>query len=339
MPSRPSSTSSSEPAGRRRFAARDAILCVLVAVVLLAVLEGPSIRNGAQEMQPGWERSWVLTASRPAAWLGDRLPVADVVARIKRWARGDETAGPTLAEGAAPATSHGIPPVTRDAFPPGTLGARPAAPRALRTVLVTGDSMAQPLDAEVARRLAGRPGVRTVRDARIGTGLAQSQIADWNQVAAEQVRRDHPEAVVVFMGANEGWPMRSGGRTLRCCGLDWAAEYASRARRIMARFRQGGAARIYWLLLPAPRSHDLSEVTRAVNAAIRVAAEPWRAQVRVLDLDALFTPGDRYRDAMPLDGRETVVRNPDGVHLNERGASLAADRVLAALRGDFPALR
>jgi hypothetical protein len=80
-------------------------------------------------------------------------------------------------------------------------------------------------------------------------------------------------------------------------------------------------------------------VTRAVNAAIRVAAEPWRAQVRILDMDALFTPGERYRDAMPIAGRQTIVRNPDGVHLDERGAALAADRVLAALRADFPALR
>jgi uncharacterized protein len=323
----------------RRFAARDAVLCIAVAVLLLAIFEGPSIRNGAEEMQPGWERSWVLAASRPAAWLGDQLPVADVVARVKRWARGDAPRGPTLAAGSGSTEFHGVPPVTRDAFPPGTLGARAPAPRALRTVLVTGDSMAQPLDAELARRLAGRTGVRTVRDARIGTGLAQSQIADWNQVAAGQVRRYHPEAVVMFMGANEGWPMRSGGRTLQCCGLDWAAEYASRARRIMAMFRQGGAARVYWLLLPAPRSHDLADVTRAVNTALGVAAEPWRAQVRVLDLDALFTPGDRYRDAMPVNGVQTIVRNADGVHLNERGASLAADRVLAALRGDFAALR
>jgi hypothetical protein len=324
---------------RRRFAARDAVLCIAVTVLALAFLEGPSIRDGAEQMQPGWERTWVVGASRPVAWLGDQLPVADVVARIKRWARGDEAAGPALATAGGAASFHGVAPVTRDAFAPGTLGAPATAPRALHTLLVTGDSMAQPLDAELARRLAGRPGVRTVRDARIGTGLAQSQIADWGQVAAEQVRRYHPEAVVMFMGANEGWPMRSGHRTLQCCGIDWAAEYASRARRIMALFRQDGGARIYWLLLPTPRSHDLADVTRAVNAAIGVAAEPWRAQIRVLDLDALFTPGDRYRDAMPIDGRTTVVRNPDGVHLNERGASLAADRVLGALRADFSALR
>jgi uncharacterized protein len=319
---------------RRRFTARDAVVCVAVAVVLLVVFQGPSIRDGAQDMKPGWERTLVLAAARPAGWVGDQLPFAAAAERVKQWARGDSSA----ATGVANTKTVGVQDVTRDAFDPAVLGAKPTPPRALRTVLVTGDSMAQPLDAELARRLAGVHGVRTVRDAHVGTGLAQSQIADWNELAADQVRRLHPEAVVMFMGANEGWPMRSHGRTLQCCGLDWAAEYAVRVRRIMGLFRQAGAARVYWLLLPTPRSHDLADVARAVDAAIPVAAEPWRAQVRVLDLNAFFTPGGRYRDAMPVAGSEEIVRNPDGVHLNERGAGLAADRVLAAMRADFPAL-
>ena len=53
------------------------------------------------------------------------------------------------------------------------------------------------------------------------------------------------------------------------------------------------------------------------------------------DLARLFTPGGRYRDAMPVGGRETIVRQADGVHLNERGAELASDAVLHALEPDF----
>ena len=49
----------------------------------------------------------------------------------------------------------------------------------------------------------------------------------------------------------------------------------------------------------------------------------------------LFTPGDRYRDAMEVDGRRQIVRDADGIHLNTDGAQLAAERVLAAMRKDF----
>jgi hypothetical protein len=66
-----------------------------------------------------------------------------------------------------------------------------------------------------------------------------------------------------------------------------------------------------------------------------VAAQPFRAQVRVLDITELFTPGGRYRDAMTVDGRQRIVRDADGVHLNETGAGLAADKVLEAVHRDF----
>ena len=51
-----------------------------------------------------------------------------------------------------------------------------------------------------------------------------------------------PDAVVVFIGANEGFPMKgAGGREVECCGADWAALYANRARRMAATYRQNGA--------------------------------------------------------------------------------------------------
>ena len=87
---------------------------------------------------------------------------------------------------------------------------------AMIALLVTGDSMSQPLDAELARRIArSADGVKTVRDPRIGTALSQSEIVDWGKLSAVQVKRDKPNAVVVFIGANEGFPMRSGGRRSR----------------------------------------------------------------------------------------------------------------------------
>ena len=75
-----------------------------------------------------------------------------------------------------------------------------------------------------------------------------------------------------------------------------------------------------------------------MNAAIFAAAQPFRAQVRILDMAALFTPGGKYRASMPVDGRSTIVREPDGIHLNEAGASLAADLVIARLKADFASL-
>jgi hypothetical protein len=57
--------------------------------------------------------------------------------------------------------------------------------------------------------------------------------------------------------------------------------------------------------------------------------------VRVIDLVPTFTPGDSYRDSIDINGRPTIVRMPDGIHLNEEGSSLAADLVLQAVSRDF----
>jgi hypothetical protein len=125
------------------------------------------------------------------------------------------------------------------------------------------------------------------------------------------------------------------GRPVKCCGAPWAAVYATRARTMMDTYRRDGEARVYWLTLPLPRDRQRQEVARAVNAAIRVAAAPYRAQVRVLDMATIFTPGGRYRDDMPVGGDVRLVREADGIHLNEAGAEVAADEVLRAAGRDF----
>jgi hypothetical protein len=327
------------PPTGRHGSARDALVCVGVCVLLLLAFEGRSIERSGDEMAPGWERSLVLSIGRPAGAVSRATGLDGAKDRLVAWARPDERlSGPGAFSEASSSAPAGVPPVTPDAFDPRALGARPAPPRPLRTVLVTGDSLSQPLDGKVARAFARTgTGVDVVRDPHLGTGISQSELLDWGQEAVAQVRRRRPDAVVVFMGANEGFPMRSGRRTLRCCGPGWSAEYASRVRRMMNTYRQGGAVRVYWLNLPVPRDPDRQRITRSVNLAIAVAAEPYRAQVRVLDMAALFTPGGRYRGSMPVGGRPTLVRQSDGVHLNSTGADVALVPVLRALRGDFGA--
>ena len=330
--------------------ARDAIACVLIAALLLLVTEGDSIRRSGEKMDPGVERTVVLAVGKPAGWVADRLPFADVADEVTSKLSPDDdltgeggfNATPVAAGTAATAgggTGGGASaPITTDAFDPTELGAKPAKLPDLKTLLVTGDSLAQPLDVQLARTLAG-DGVQTVRDAHLGTGISKTDIVDWGLLSTQQVKRRKPEAVVMFMGANEGFPFpAAGGKKVECCGPAWAVVYATRARRMMDTYRRAGAARVYWLTLPLPRDAHRQEIARAVNAAIAVAAQPFRSQVRVLDMTTVFTPGGRYRVAQDVGGRDTIVRRPDGIHLNDAGAKVAMGIVLARLRADFASL-
>jgi hypothetical protein len=65
-----------------------------------------------------------------------------------------------------------------------------------------------------------------------------------------------------------------------------------------------------------------------------VATQPWRRQARVIDTGAIFTPNG-YRDAMTVNGTPSIVRQPDGIHLNENGSRLLATTLLEQIRRDF----
>ncbi|MEA2191808.1 MAG: uncharacterized protein QOI73_1929 [Solirubrobacteraceae bacterium] len=329
------------PTGRS-LRARDAVLCIFVAVALLLVFKGRSIRSSGEKMDPGIERSVVLAVGHPAGWVADRVGLGDDVDSLTASLSPDEALdGPGGFDetAAAGTSSKAVAPVTPDAFDPAALGEKPKRLPKLATLLVTGDSLAQPLDVQLARELSSQ-GVRTVRDARLGTGISKADLLDWGRLSVSQVRKDDPDAIVFFLGANEGFPFEgAGGRVVGCCGPAWAAQYATRARQMMQTYRQDATARVYWLTLPMPRDPDRQTIARAVNAAILAAAQPYRAQVRVLDMSALFTPGGRYRAAMAVGGRSTIVRRPDGIHLNDAGARLAAGVVIGRLKADFQSLR
>jgi hypothetical protein len=206
------------------------------------------------------------------------------------------------------------------------LRARPNGGR-LR-VLATGDSMIQIIDSFLKQRLGGAATVRS--DARISTGISKPSLLDWGAHAKRQARGIRPDVVVMFLGANDGFRMGDAD----CCGAAWVAEYARRARAMMRTYARGGRTRVYWLLLPAARGGLFRETFPAVNAAIRRAARELSDDVRVVELDEVFTPGGRYRDSMRIGRKLVRVRQDDGVHLNTTGASFAATLVARALRRD-----
>ena len=319
----------------RRFRARDALLATGLVCVLLVLLAGPAVRNAGERMEPGIGRDLVLLVGEPVGWIGDQLPFAEAVGDATAWLSPDDDLDESASFTAvAQQTTGGVPPVTPEAFAPSDLGAKPAPPLPLKTLLVTGDSMATPLDAELARRMSDA-GVRVIREPHLGTGISKEFVVDWGQLSTRQVRKHTPDATVVFIGANEGFPMTGADdQEVKCCDAAWAAEYANRARRMMDTYRRAGDGRVYWITIPTPRSKARARIGRVVNAAVEVAAQPWRTHVRVIDTVPTFTP-EGYRDAMPVEGVDTIVRQADGIHLNEDGASLLADALLREIGRDF----
>jgi hypothetical protein len=323
--------------GLRRYRARDGVLSVLLAAALLVLFEGHSVLKAGDEMNPGVGRNVVLAVGHPSSWIAAQLPLASVAHTATAWLNPEAGLnGPGGFDQRGVSASAGqIPAVTPAAFEPTTIGERPPPRRPLHTLLITGDSMSMPLDSDLAQQLVPH-GVHVIQDPHIGTGISTTFVVDWGKLSVAQVKADHPDAVVVFIGANDGFPMTGpNGHEVECCGAEWASIYANRVRQMANTYRQGGAAHVYWLTLPTPREPARRKIARVVNAAIDVGAQPWAEQVRVIDTVPTFTPGEIYRDAMTIHGTQTIVRQADGIHLNEAGSSLLATIVLEAIKRSF----
>ena len=201
-------------------------------------------------------------------------------------------------------------------------------------LLAAGDSEMQILDDFMAQDLR-RNGVNTTNDARISTGLTNSFFFNWPDHARRQAPTLRPDVTVIFMGANDGFSVAgTGGRPVGCCGAAWSTGYADLAAEMMRAYLRRNAGRVYWFLLPTPRPANFQGVFNAVNAGIREAADRFPGRVSLIDANAFFTPGNRYRDFMTYHGRGFVIHESDGIHLSTASDTIAARLVTDRLRAD-----
>lgn len=203
----------------------------------------------------------------------------------------------------------------------------PAAPRP--TLLVTGDSMIQGIDAILGEKL--KKTYRVVGQTRPGTGVSKPLDTPWTTVARQQASKHKPAVTVVLLGGNDGFKMKTAaGQEVECCGEPWRAEYAERIERMAIAYARRGAGTVIWGLLPPAKRTDLHEQMDAVNDSIRRMARRM-PEVHLVGLDKIFGP--EYRDT--VQGRK--VRDPDGLHFNLAGQRIAAQAIIDALRKAKPA--
>jgi hypothetical protein len=204
-------------------------------------------------------------------------------------------------------------------------------------VLATGDSMIQIVDSFLSKKLRPRH-FRVRSDAHVGTGISKPSLLDWVRHARSLAHSYRPTATVVFLGANEGFPLRWHGKRRNCCTQAWRLAYARRAEAMMQSYKRSVGAPVYWLTLPAARRHRWNRIYRAVNAALRLAAKVEGDPVRLIDMGAVFTPSGHFQQTIVHNGHRVSVRQGDGIHLNIAGARIAAQVVVSEMRRDklFP---
>ena len=225
------------PTGPRRFRARDADRrrARRLRRCCSSCSRAPRPRAPASRWTPGvGARRRAGASARPPAGSPTALPLAHAAHDATAWLSPDDdlgdaaTASRSAPRGTAAACRRSPP----DAFDPAQLGAQPPAQQPLQTLLVTGDSMSSRSTSSSPARLAA-DGVQV--DPRRRTWAPASPRAcssTGRKLSASRSRSDQPDAVVVFIGANEGFPLtrRRRAAASTAAAPTWAAAYANRVR-------------------------------------------------------------------------------------------------------------
>lgn len=342
-------------------------LTLLISMVFAVVLDARGIIHSGNGMQDGPMRTGTLAvgnfALRVAEFTHLTWPWDDIQAALGRQPQ------PAIAPLLAPASLPGVvakspvqarptvgkslagrpAPTVRPIGPARKLGSvkpsRAAIPWVRPThkptrkypfrLLVAGDSLVGYLGPELIDEVSRLTPVRGFVDSHNGTGLTRPDFVDWSIVAQQEVGSDNPDATVVMIGGNDFQNMTLPGGKFFLAGTPaWTREYERRAVICMRIWARSGNRRIYWLSVPPARDPGWAHDDAQIDVALRQAA----AQVpgaEYVDVLGPITDHGRYADFVKIGGQETLIREPDGVHLNIEGSTLVAQEVRALLAREW----
>ncbi|MDG2027455.1 MAG: DUF459 domain-containing protein [Acidimicrobiales bacterium] len=193
------------------------------------------------------------------------------------------------------------------------------------TVFVGGDSQADYL----AQAVTTESDFALVVDVHheISTSLARPDFFNWPARLLEVDETQNPEAVVLFIGANDHQDMADADGNRLAEGTDeWRAEWSRRLAITFDLLDQPGR-HVFWVTQPPMRDGSLDDGIDEINElADAVIAE--RDFVTAIDIWPLFGGEDGFAERVTgPDGEEIRARIDDGVHLTRNASSWVADMV------------
>ncbi len=200
-----------------------------------------------------------------------------------------------------------------------------------------GDSLGEYVGNQLLAPLSDRNLTAVELDFHIGTGLTRPDTYSWQaRIDEVMARPEPPEALVFMVGGNDNQPMRANDQNLAVGSEPWLAEYRARVTGLMEAIRPRdpgtGSSHLWWIGLPPMRDGERDGLARSIDAIVveEAAGRPW---VTFVDLTARFSgPDGGFAGTVTgPDGKATVARAPDGIHINYAGSTWIAEDLWAEI--------
>jgi LysM repeat protein/lysophospholipase L1-like esterase len=223
-------------------------------------------------------------------------------------------------------------------LPPGlpVAGAAKVAPNgpAAKRLLLVGDSLSIGLGQQLETALAGNPLVRFAHLGKVSSGLANPSFFDWEAQLAAQVKAQHPDVVLIMLGANDDKPLPTpAGRSVAFRSKAWESEYARRITRMHAVARSvNPAAAVYLVGVPIMGDAAFDASMEHINTVLAQTAASLPDCAYISVREVLADASGAYAPmARTASGAVVKLRADDGVHISAAGSRLLAARLLEAV--------
>jgi hypothetical protein len=306
---------------------------MVAALGLAALVNADALVERAERKPLGPDRDRSLMVWHPVQDIADVSQVTRL-RDLGDWLVGNEDEGGSGIPVAAGPTTTVPPDVVRP-----TLRA-PEAGAPLR-VYIGGDSIIRDAGDAFLNLAGDSPLFETTLHYENATGLTRPDFYDWPAAFQADMDTHRPEVAFILFGGNdsqgilgpdgETYPGPSDPR--------WREEYARRVAGVMDILRADDRI-VYWVGLPPMRDAGFDGRAEVMNAIYREAAatRPW---MTYLDTHPMFGDEDgEYVERKPDDRGELVdLRQEDGVHLSQPGATRLARAMLGLIDEEIQAAR
>jgi hypothetical protein len=197
-----------------------------------------------------------------------------------------------------------------------------------RTVALAGDSMmAVGLSSTLLREAPHYKDLALLKAFKSGTGLARPEVFDWQTEYPAMLKDAHPDIVLVAIGANDGQGFVDDGVVYPFGTQGWQDIYQRRVQAYLDMLEADGAT-VIWLGLPPMKSDTYDAHIALVN---RIDYAVVSASPKAIWFSSAGLVGDaqgRFQDFGEVHGATTRLRQADGIHLTDDGATLLVARLL-----------
>jgi hypothetical protein len=333
----------SAPAGRdtakrrRVVSAGHALAVGLICFALWTFVDARQLYNSANSSPLGVRRSVAMSILRPIARLEEFFGFDRIVNGGNR-ALGRTNYGtpggavvPSTTTPKGPKGGHHKTPPKKPSGPPALQSPTVAKPL---TIIELGDSIGEDLGFGLADEIGSDPRVHVLQEAIGDTGLSNESYFDWPATLEQELRRYHPQLVVVMLGGNDWQGFLTNGQVAYLGTHLWVDVYTSRVDAMMAEATAAGA-HVLWVGLPIMQDPTFGAHMAFLNSVYLSQAHRYPGVVFIPTWKLFSNSAGQYSEYLPdKSGNLIEVRDSDGIHIDPPGGTdLLGDYVVDRIEG------